>query len=216
MSSSSKTERGCLRFGWISVTEISANRTPGTSTRSTPLSVAEAPPDSAGRAAGTGMGSALGSSGASVDFLAVAARLPAPLARALVFVPGPLESDVVDAVEGFTAEGLTEPLLALVEDDFLVDASPSAVEDFAAVLKVGSSTAAESRTPSEGSAFLRPSGKKRSTGRATAVPLPAPLAPAELGISAPRPRPRPRRFSLMGKSLQWKSQDKPGSSCCSS
>src|SRR6476661_6437686 len=35
MSSSSKTERGCLRLGWMSVTGISANLTPGTSTRST-------------------------------------------------------------------------------------------------------------------------------------------------------------------------------------
>jgi hypothetical protein len=51
--------------------------------------------------------------------------------------------------------------------------------------------------------FFRPSGKKRSTGRDAAAPFPDALPVAELGMSAPRPRPKPRRFSLMGKSLQW-------------
>src|SRR5215218_9468732 len=113
MSSSSKTERGCLRFGWMSVTGISAKRTPGTSTRSTPLSASKDLAEPAGRSAGTAVGSP-GSTLASEAFFTVVFDLPAPLALVLFLEPDPLELDVADsvarlAVDDFAAVGLPAP-----------------------------------------------------------------------------------------------------------
>ena len=189
MSSSSKTERGCLRLGWISVTGISAKRTPGTSTSSTPWSLAS------GTAA---VSSAAGSPVTIFGADAGAAPLVAEAFRAGAFfaTAGVLAAAAVFASGTSDAAAGTE-LAAAASDSVAVSSSCA----------MTGSTAGDTSAPG---VRLRASGKNRSTGRDGADPLPD--AAAELGMSAPSPRPRPRRLSLMDKSLHWKSRASPGSS----
>ncbi|NYD78027.1 hypothetical protein BJY19_001760 [Arthrobacter cupressi] len=201
MSSSSKTLRGCFRFGWMSPTGISAKRAPGTSTSST-SAVSEAAAAFAGARrddllAGAGDEEFSAAAGAGED---LAALFAAP-----VFA---LEAGA--AAEGAGAESAAAE--AALEDvraaGFLSATGLSWTAGLSAVVE-GASEAGGA-----GAAFFA-SGKNRSTGRDAPAPFPATPAEAELGMSAPRPLPNPRRFSLMCLSLQRNGREETRQGCCS-
>src|SRR5919205_825967 len=214
MSSSSKTVRGCLRLGWMSVTGISANRTPGTSTSST--SSTGLSPDFAFRPAATAVEASSLASPATADEEGRSAPGFSASVSAAAGVARESLAGASFAVAGFASADLAEEDVAPSEAEVASASAGATAESLRPARRGGPSprTDFSGSAAGTGSAVFRASGKKRSTGRDGAAPLPEAPAEAELGMSAPRPRPGPRRLSLMDDSLHRKSPAMPGSGCC--